>query len=75
MFVACIYADKVVKLSRSGKVLNIYKTGENPNFILIDNKGNVWTANSGDGTVTKISGATRGKEFFPYKGPIWQDSF
>ena len=60
-------ADNTVTiLSPTGSVLGGYPVGAQPMGIVIDNIGNVWIANSGSNTVTEISGAAQGPQFFPF---------
>ena len=33
--------------------------------------GNVWIANYANSTVSEITGATKGPQYFPYKGPVF----
>jgi hypothetical protein len=52
----------VTKLSSAGATLGTYSVGSGPQYVAVDQSGNVWVANYGSANVTKLSsaGATLG---------------
>ncbi|MCL4513777.1 MAG: hypothetical protein M1421_07200 [Candidatus Eremiobacteraeota bacterium] len=65
----------MTKLSSSGTVLGTFSVGRGPYGIAIDSSGSVWVTNAYSGTVTEITGAASGPQFFPYPGPQWPWGF
>jgi DNA-binding beta-propeller fold protein YncE len=65
------YSNNVTEINSSGTtLLGRYAVGSDPIAIAIAPSGNVWVANAGSDTVTKLPSITSGP-YFPYSGPQW----
>ncbi len=69
VWVSITAGSDVMELAPDGTVLKTYSVGQAHEGIALDGAGNVWVANYGNNTVSKIIGATKGPQYFPYSGP------